>query len=88
MDHHKLRKAIAMSKTWYINAPSGKKQSGNLGKIFHVKNILKMLNRVMSIKTIPTTLYEIFCKSIIHFLVLVKIIKDPDDKISRVCLKH
>ena len=37
----------------------------------------------MLIKTLPTTLHQIFCKIILNSEVIVKSIKDPDDNVKR-----
>ena len=43
--------------------------------------VMKIFDEEMSIRTLPTTLLQIFCKVILNFRVIVKSITDPDENL-------
>ena len=47
------------------------------------KSYSKIFDGEMSVRTVPTTLLQIFCKTILTFKVIVKGIIDPDDNFWR-----
>ena len=48
-------------------------------EIFQPEVVRKTIVIKMFIRTIPTTLLQIFCKTIFNFLVIVKYVLDPDN---------
>ena len=56
----------------------------NFKRIFlSINGLRKIFDGEVLIRTKPTTLLQIFCKIILYFKVIVKIIKDPDDNFCR-----
>ena len=65
--------------TYPINAHSGQNQPDNFDEIFEAKAYLgKIFEGEMVNRTLPTTLLEIFCKSIFNSKINVK---SPDNNI-------
>ena len=50
---------------------------------FKRKHSRKIFEGDISIRTLPTTLFQIFCKIIINFIIIVKSTLDPDDNFKR-----
>ena len=63
-------------------------KADNFNEILQKKSIAgKICDREMLIGSLSTTLLQIFCKIIMNFKIIVKSMKDPDDK-SGGTLKH